>query len=107
MKKAIFTSILLLFGFVLMQSCGENKDTDLVPSGTYKGKAETVDSGEKEVYVRTTDNKLLELYFTDKTTITKNGESVNFDQLQEGEMVEVQVEKKGKKLDPISVKLLE
>lgn len=107
MKKAVFTTIITVFGFVLLQSCGENKDTDLVPTGTYMGVAETVEPGEKEIYVRTADDKLLELYFTDTTELTKNGEVVEFSALSEGVSVEVQVEKKGKKLDPIAVKIME
>lgn len=106
MKKAIITSVIFFFGLTVMQSCGENKDTDLVPSGTYQGTAETVDPGEKELYVRTQDDKLLELYFTDQTKLTKNGSPVKFDQLKEGASVEVEVEKKGKKLDPISVRIM-
>ncbi len=107
MKKALFTSIIAVFGLILFQSCGESKDTDVVPSGTYTGVAETVEPGEKEIYVRTSDDKLLELYFTDNTALTKNGEMVEFSALSEGVSVEVQVEKKGKRLDPISVKILE
>ncbi|MDT7828025.1 hypothetical protein RQM65_05025 [Pricia sp. S334] len=107
MKKACFTTIIAVFGLVLMQSCGENKDTDVVPSGTYTGVAETVEPGEKEIYVRTSDDKLLELYFTDNTKLTKNGETVEFNALSEGVSVEVQVEKKGQKLDPIAVKIME
>jgi len=42
MKKAAFTTIIAVFGSILLQSCGENKDTDVVPSGTYTGVAETV-----------------------------------------------------------------
>ncbi|HZJ21573.1 MAG TPA: hypothetical protein VFD35_14650 [Pricia sp.] len=107
MKKAVFTMIIAVFGSILLQSCGENKDTDVVPSGTYTGVAETVEPGEKEIYVRTSDDKLLELYFTDNTALTKKGETVEFSALSEGVSVEVQVEKKGKKLDPIAVKIME
>lgn len=106
MRKAITTCFILFLGMSLIQSCGENKKTDLVPSGTYQGTAETVDPGESEVYVRTSDDKLLELYFTDKTALTMNGNAVKFDKLKEGDSVEVKVEKKGKKLDPISVEIM-
>lgn len=107
MKKALFTTIIAVFGLILFQSCGENKDTDVVPSGTYTGVAETVEPEKKEIYVRTSDDKLLELYFTDNTALTKNGEMVEFSALSEGVSVEVKVEKKGQKLDPISVKIME
>ena len=49
----------------------------------------------------------LELYFTETTALTKNGETVAFDQLAEGQKVEVEVKADGKRLDPISVKILE
>ena len=104
MKKLILMS---LFGFVfLLNSCGENQKTDIVDSGTYQGVAEKVEPGEKEIYVRTSDDKLLELYFTDETTLTKDGSSTSFDRLKEDGKVEVTVEKKGNKLVPISVKIL-
>ena len=105
MKRGI--TMAAISGLMLFASCGENKDTDLVESGTYTGKAEEVDKGEKEIYVRTADNKLLELYFTDNTTLTKDGSPANFDALHEGGNVEVTVEKKGNKLEPISVTVLD
>lgn len=104
MKKLILSALLgCLF---LFNSCGENKKTDIVDSGTYQGVAETVEPGEKEIYVRTSDDKLLELYFTDETILTKDGSTTSFDSLKENGNVEVTVEKKGNKLVPISVKIL-
>ena len=86
-------------------SCGEK--TDVVDSGTYQGTVEEVEADKTEIYVKTADGKLLELYFTETTSLTRNGETVTFDQLAEGQKVEVQVEKDGKRLDPIAVKILE
>ena len=103
MKKSI--AILAFARLTLFASCGENKKTDIVESGTYQGVAEEVDPGEKEIYVRTADSKLLELYFTNTTTLTKNGEAAEFDALKEGGNVEVTVEKKGNKLEPITVNI--
>ena len=87
-------------------SCGEGK-TDVVESGTYQGTIAKVEAEKSEIYVKTNDDKTLELYFTDKTTLTRNGETVPFEQLKEGGKVEVQVEKVGNRLDPISVKITE
>jgi len=56
---------------------------------------------------KTDDGKLLELYFTDSTSLTRNEETVAFDQLAEGKKVEVVVEKVGNKLDPKAVRILE
>lgn len=105
MKKAILA---LAIGMTacFLQSCGENKKTDVVESGTYTGKAEEVDKGEKEIYVRTSDGKLLELYFTDQTKLTQGGQDVQFDALQEGGQVSVQVEKQGNKDVPLAVEIL-
>jgi len=107
MRKTFIALCIAVSGLSLMSSCGENKKTDIVESGTYQGKAEEVDKDEKEIYVRTADNKLLELYFTDKTTVTKAGAPVTFDALVEGGNVEVTVEKKGNKLEPIAVTVLD
>lgn len=86
-------------------SCGEK--TDVVESGTYTGTINEVESDKSEIYVKTDDGKLLELYFTDSTSLTKNDEKVAFDQLAEGKKVEVDVEKVGNKLDPKAVRILE
>jgi hypothetical protein len=86
-------------------SCGER--TDVVDSGTYQGTVEEVEADKTEIYVKTADDKLLELYFTESTTLTKNGETVDFSELAEGQKVEVEVKKEGKRLDPVSVKILE
>src|SRR5688572_18242311 len=90
--------------FVLV-SCGEK--TDVVDSGVYQGTVEEVEADKTEIYVKTADGKLLELYFTESTTLTKGGETVPFTELAEGKKVEVEVKKEGKRLDPVSVKILE
>lgn len=106
MKTKIFKTI-AAFGFILfmMSACGET--TDVVDSGTYQGVVKEVEAEKTEIYVETSDNQTLELYFTDQTSLTRNGASVDFSVLEEGQKVEVEVEKVGKRLDPISVKILE
>lgn len=52
-------------------------------SGTYQGVVKEVEPEKTEIYVETKDDKTLELYFTDQTTLTQNGESVDFSALQE------------------------
>lgn len=108
MKRMIMVMAVAICGLLVFQSCGEeNKNTDVVESGTYQGVAEEVDPGEQEIYVRTADGKLLELYFTDQTTLTSaDGSQAEFSELTEGGNVEVQVEKKGNKVEPIAVKIL-
>ena len=100
MKKSIKACIAALSLFILF-ACGHS--TDVVESGTYQGKIIEIEADEVEIYVKTDDGKVLELYFTDSTTLTQNGNTVPFESLQEDQTVEVVVEKVGKRLDPISV----
>ena len=103
MKHFKFLSAALMC--FLLISCGEK--TDVVDSGTYQGTVEEVEADKTEIYVKTGDGKLLELYFTESTTLTRNGQAVEFSQLAEGQKVEVEVKTEGKRLDPVSVKILE
>jgi cold shock protein len=91
---------------LFMYGC-DSGGTDVVESGTYQGNVKKVVPEKTEIYVETDDNKTLELYFTDATTLTRNGETVTFDQLREGSRVEVQIEKVGQRLDPIAVRMLD
>lgn len=102
--KLKLSAALLVIAFLFV-SCGEK--TDVVESGTYRGIVDKVEASKTEIYVKTSDNKTLELYFTDNTSLTQNGESVEFSNLEEGQQVEVDVEKTGKRLDPIAVRILD
>lgn len=82
-------------------------DTDVVESGTYSGVIDKVEADKSEIYVKTDNDKMLELYFTESTTLTRAGETVEFSALEKGQNVEVEVEKVGQRLDPISVTILE
>jgi CspA family cold shock protein len=93
------------FALTMLISCGGK--TDVVESGVYQGTVAEVEADKTEIYVKTSDGKLLELYFTETTALTRDGETVTFDQLAEGQNVEVEVKKDGKRLDPVSVKILE
>ncbi|MCG9972752.1 hypothetical protein [Christiangramia crocea] len=99
LKGLMFNTILLFF------ACGES--TDVVESGTYQGTIKEVEPEKTEIYVTTDDDKTLELYFTESTSLTRNGSEVDFSELKEGQKVEVEVEKVGQRLDPISVKIME
>lgn len=100
-----FKFVLFVVALFIFSSCGER--TDVVESGVYQGTVDEVEADKNEIYVKTTDGKLLELYFTDKTTLTKEGQPVPFSELAEDKKVEVEVKKEGKRLDPVSVKILE
>lgn len=95
------------FIFLFLVACGGGEKTDVVESGTYEGTVHEVEADKTEIYVKTADDKLLELYFTESTKLTRNGQSVEFSELAEGQKVEVEVRKEGKRLDPVSVKILE
>jgi cold shock protein len=105
MKIAKMLLPALMAAAPLFYSCQES--TDVVESGTYQGTIQEVEPEKDEIYVKTDDGKVLELYFTEATTLTHNGETVPFDHLKEGGKVEVQVEKTGQRLDPVAVKILE
>ncbi|HEY0668763.1 MAG TPA: hypothetical protein VGD22_11330 [Sphingobacteriaceae bacterium] len=103
MKKLKF--VVMISALVFMFSCGQK--TDVVESGTYQGTVDKVEADKSEIYVETADGKRLELYFTDSTSLTKNGSDVTFDELSKGKKVEVDVEKVGQRLDPKAVRILE
>lgn len=103
MKLKILTTFAIFA--LIFTSCGEK--TDVVESGTYQGTISEVEAEKDEIYVKTADNQTLELYFTETTSLTRNGEEVDFSNLMEGQRVEVEVEKVGQRLDPISVRILE
>lgn len=98
-------SIVIALVFATALACSEK--TDVVESGVYQGTIHEVEADEREIYVKTSDDKLLELYFTETTTLTKNNQTVDFSELSEGKKVEVEVKKEGNRLDPVSVKIIE
>lgn len=115
MKKMVLTAAVMVAATTFFVACNGNNNsssaeiehTDVVPSGTYSGVAEKVDPEEKEIYVKTGDGKILELYFTDNTQLLQNGQPAEFTALTEGQSLEVTVEKKGERLEPMMVKIME
>ena len=105
MIAKICKSVALVSLFFFMAACGE--ETDVVESGVYEGTIEEVEPSKTEIYVTTADDQTLELYFTEETELTRNGEVVDFSALETGQNVEVEVERVGKRLDPIAVRILE
>mgnify|MGYP003579505125 CR=1 FL=1 len=75
-----FKSICAAFILTFLIACGAEK-TDVVDSGVYQGTVEEVEADKTEIYVKTADDKLLELYFTESTTLTRNGQTVAFSEL--------------------------
>lgn len=91
---------------MLVVACG-GESTDVVESGTYEGTIQEVNAEESEIYVKTADNKTLELYFIEETKLVKDTTAVPFDSLATGQKVRVEVEKVGKRLDPLRVEILQ
>ncbi|MGM0556776.1 MAG: hypothetical protein ACQEVA_10400 [Myxococcota bacterium] len=114
MKRFGRFAVLLLalsFGAVAFVGCekdggGEEGEHAVVESGTYTGTIAEVNADEKEIYVNA-DGKELELYFIDETELTRDGETVEFSTLEKGQKVEVEIKKVGKRLDPLTVKIVE
>jgi len=103
MNKKILSFISVFALIIFMASCGHN--VEVVESGTYDGTVSEAKPDEEEIYVDLDNGKTIELYFMETTTLTKNGSEVPFSDLKKGTDVTVEVEKKGKRLDPISVKI--
>lgn len=105
--KSINHLILTPFLLFVLLAAGCAEDTDVVESGTYEGTIDEVVPEETEIYVETTDDQRLELYFTEQTQLVQQGETVSFDSLQTGQKVRVTVERVGQRLDPVMVEILE
>jgi len=103
MTKRTISFISIFAIIIMMAGCGHN--VDVVDSGTYDGTVSEAKPDEEEIYVDLENGKTIELYFTESTTLTKDGQNVEFSELSKGVDVEVEVEKKGKKLEPVSVKI--
>mgnify|MGYP006443688447 FL=1 len=99
--KSILLSISLVS--LLLISCGQ--DVSVVDSGTYSGKVVEVKPDEKEIYVELEEGKTIELYFTDSTALMQGEKKAEFSQLKKDSEVKVKVEKMGKKLNPLAVKI--
>jgi cold shock protein len=103
--NSVLLKLFLAAIMIVMISCGAQ--TNMVESGEHQCTVKKVVPAEKEIYVETVDGKTLELYFTDETQLTQNGESVEFSALKEGQTVTVHIKKVGKRLDPLSVEIKE
>jgi CspA family cold shock protein len=106
MTRIVTAGCLILMAAVLLTGCGGEEST-VVESGTYEGTIQEVNAEENEIYVEVPNTGTLELYFTEETTLTRNGNSVPFETLETGQSVEVEVERVGQRLDPVAVRILE
>jgi hypothetical protein len=102
MKKwmALFACAVLVF-----TGCGRQEV--LVDSGTYEGTVLKVNPDEVEVYVALDEKRVLELYFSESTTVSSANETASFDALQKGQRVRVEVTRTGDEMVPVSVQIME
>lgn len=100
--NAYFVVCLLL---LLVSACGKNGNA--IESGTYTGTVDEVEPEATEIYVEADNGETLELYFTESTELTQNGQTVPFSTLEKGMRVRVKVEQTSSMLKPITVEILE
>ena len=104
--KYSFTLVMIISALLLsLSACGE--ETTVVESGTYIGTVSEVNPDETEIYVALDSGELIELYFTDETTLEQNDEEVPFSTIEADDRIEVTVEKTGQRLDPVTVVILD
>lgn len=96
-----------IFAVILFSAAACGEGTEVVESGTYTGTIAEVNESETEIYVDLESGERIELYFTESTTLTKDGEEVQFSEIQVDDRVEVTVERVGQRLDPERVVLLD
>ena len=95
-------SLIWVFSLVLASSNG------FAATSVVEGKIAKVVSSKSEIYVEdSTSGKKHEYYFKKDTKLLKGGQPVEFAELKVGQSVRVTAEKKGKRLDPQTVEILE
>lgn len=105
MSKRILFVMNFVLALVFLASCGVQ--TDIVDSGTYAGTVKKVEADKREIYVTLEDEKIIELYFTDETVLTKSDQPAEFSELIAGQKVNVTVKRTGNRLEPTAVNILE
>jgi len=95
---------LSMLAAVPIAGCGEG--IAVVESGSYEGAVAKVVPAEKEIYVNLDNGKKIELYFSEDTKLTQDGEAAEFSALSQGTRVRVEVKRVGKRLEPVTVEIL-
>lgn len=115
MKSLLTTSLTCLFAIFSLSiaSAGDTEKKELdqeevsvIESGTYKVTAHIVDDEEKEIYVKMEDGKILELYIKKDTKLRKGDEKIDFSAFKKGQALEIEIEKHGDHMKPVSVEIL-
>jgi cold shock protein len=103
LPRKIAAALLLVLAAGLA-GCGGG--VDVVDAGTYEGTVAEAKPSEQEIYVELADGWKLELYFTDDTELTSDGQPVEFDALAAGTEVRVTVSRDGNRNTPQKVEIL-
>ena len=95
----------MIVGILLIcAGCGHQEVT--VDSGTYEGSILKVNPDETEIYVALDKERVLELYFTETTTVSRGEAKATFEDLEKGQSVRVQVERHDQEMVPLKVIIL-
>lgn len=96
--------VLIVCAVLLVAGCGRQEV--IVDSGTYKGTILKLNPDETEIYVSLDEKRVLELYFSEKTTVSRGELKTTFDAIEEGQSVLVEVERTDEGMVPLSVTIL-
>jgi hypothetical protein len=96
---------LLACTVLVFTGCGRQEV--LVDSGTYEGTILKVKPDATEIYVALDEKRVLELYFSEDTTVSRADAEATFDALQKGLKVSVEITRTGDEMVPVSVQILD
>ena len=97
--------VMIACAVLICAGCGRREV--MVESGTYEGSIIKVNPDEKEIYVSLDEKRVLELYFSEKTTVSRGEVKTTFDTLQKGQSVRVEVERNAEGMVPLTVTILD
>lgn len=101
MKKWV---VLIACTVLAFAGCGRREV--MVDSGTYEGSILKVNPDETEIYVALDEERVLELYFSEETTVSRGELETTFDALEKGQSVRVEVERTDAGMIPLRVTIL-
>jgi len=97
-------TLVIAFAALVCAGCGRREV--IVDSGTYEGSILKVNPDETEIYVSLDEKRVLELYFSEATTVSRGEEKITFDALEKGQAVRVEVKRTDDGMVPLSVTIL-
>jgi len=102
MRKLIYMVVCTL---LIWAGCGHQEV--VVDSGTYEGSILKVNTSETEIYVALDKERVLELYFTEATKVSRGETKASFNELAKGQSVRVQIERHEREMIPLHVTILD